>query len=194
MIVSFSCSISRSSRTISLALSAAVLWASCSKDLRKERTVGISSSVFSSASWFVNRAVFLLKPTGSVSRALLKTRLRIAFLQFLACHFQVGCGIMVRSHANDKDILLGHISKFIAIRQSGFDGSRLPGRQVYYEFSFFVVSVALCFFFSIKINSSPPSATCFACTVPPWKMMAFFTMASPRPVPPIFRLRPLSTR
>ena len=46
----------------------------------------------------------------------------------------------------------------------------------------------------VKMNSSPPVEAMRAKMVPPWKMMAFFTMASPRPVPPSLRERPLSMR
>ena len=49
-------------------------------------------------------------------------------------------------------------------------------------------------FFSVKTNSSPPFGMFLAKMVPPWNNTAFFTMASPRPVPPNFRERPLSTR
>ena len=49
-------------------------------------------------------------------------------------------------------------------------------------------------FFKVKTNSSPPFGMFLAKIVPPWNNTAFFTMASPRPVPPNFRERPLSTR
>lgn len=49
-------------------------------------------------------------------------------------------------------------------------------------------------FFSVKTNSSPPFGMFLAKMVPPWNNTAFFTMASPKPVPPNFRERPLSTR
>jgi hypothetical protein len=41
---------------------------------------------------------------------------------------------------------------------------------------------------------NPPPGVVRAVIVPPCAVTAFFTMASPRPVPPIFRERPLSTR
>lgn len=49
-------------------------------------------------------------------------------------------------------------------------------------------------FFKVKTNSSPPFGMFLAKMVPPWNNTAFFTMASPKPVPPNFRERPLSTR
>lgn len=49
-------------------------------------------------------------------------------------------------------------------------------------------------FFKVKTNSSPPFGMFLAKMVPPWNNTAFFTMASPKPVPPSFRERPLSTR
>ncbi len=42
-------------------------------------------------------------------------------------------------------------------------------------------------------NTSPPLGLFFTRMEPWWRSTAFFTMASPRPVPPILRLRPLST-
>ena len=47
---------------------------------------------------------------------------------------------------------------------------------------------------SLKTNSNPPSTERRADMVPPCNATAFFTIASPKPVPPSLRLRPLSTR
>ena len=45
-----------------------------------------------------------------------------------------------------------------------------------------------------KSNCSPPPLRLLTRMLPRWRMTAFLTMASPRPVPPSDRLRPLSTR
>ena len=45
-----------------------------------------------------------------------------------------------------------------------------------------------------KSNCSPPPSRLLTRMLPRWRMTAFLTMASPRPVPPSDRLRPLSTR
>lgn len=50
------------------------------------------------------------------------------------------------------------------------------------------------YFFNVKVKTSPPSSAFLTLIVPPCSSIAFFTMASPSPVPPILRLRPLSTR
>ena len=55
----------------------------------------------------------------------------------------------------------------------------------------------LCFFYSLareKSNCSPPPSRLLTRMLPRWRMTAFLTMASPSPVPPSDRLRPLSTR
>ena len=55
----------------------------------------------------------------------------------------------------------------------------------------------LCFFYSLdreKSNCSPPPSWLLTRMLPRWRMTAFLTMASPSPVPPSDRLRPLSTR
>ncbi len=44
------------------------------------------------------------------------------------------------------------------------------------------------------INSSPPPSRFRAVILPPWTSMAFFTMDSPRPEPPLSRVRPSSIR
>lgn len=50
------------------------------------------------------------------------------------------------------------------------------------------------YFLIVNSNFKPPSGKLFTRMVPPCSSTAFFTMASPSPVPPIFRLLPLSTR
>ena len=45
-----------------------------------------------------------------------------------------------------------------------------------------------------KSNCSPPPSRALTRMLPRWRMTAFLTMASPSPVPPSERLRPLSTR
>ena len=52
----------------------------------------------------------------------------------------------------------------------------------------------LAFFGIVKEYRTPAFGSEATAIVPPWKSTAFFTMDNPRPVPPIFRLRPLSTR
>lgn len=49
-------------------------------------------------------------------------------------------------------------------------------------------------FASVNTNSSPPPWLFLAEMLPPWIITAFFTIASPNPVPPSLRERPLSTR
>lgn len=46
----------------------------------------------------------------------------------------------------------------------------------------------------VKSKRRPPVMLLLTFIVPPCSSTAFFTMASPSPVPPILRLRPLSTR
>lgn len=50
------------------------------------------------------------------------------------------------------------------------------------------------YFLSVKENVRPPPSLLCTAMVPPCSWTAFFTMASPRPVPPRERLRPLSMR
>ena len=50
------------------------------------------------------------------------------------------------------------------------------------------------FVLSENLIVSPPPGVVSARHVPPYTGTAFFTMASPRPVPPSLRERPLSTR
>lgn len=50
------------------------------------------------------------------------------------------------------------------------------------------------YFGSEKRNSSPPPCLFLTVIFPLKLRMAFFTMANPRPVPPILRERPESTR
>ena len=50
------------------------------------------------------------------------------------------------------------------------------------------------FVLSENLIVSPPPGVVSARHVPPYTVTAFFTMASPRPVPPSLRERPLSTR
>lgn len=50
------------------------------------------------------------------------------------------------------------------------------------------------YFLIVNSNFNPPSGKLLTLMVPPCSNTAFLTMARPRPVPPIFRLRPLSTR
>ena len=60
-----------------------------------------------------------------------------------------------------------------------------------------VVSLLTFVFYSLareKSNCSPPPSRLLTRMLPRWRMTAFLTMASPRPVPPSDRLRPLSTR
>ena len=59
---------------------------------------------------------------------------------------------------------------------------------------FKTVSYPSLFFCRVNTNSSPPLGLFLAKMVPPWKRTAFLTMASPSPVPPNLRERPLSTR
>ena len=47
---------------------------------------------------------------------------------------------------------------------------------------------------NVKINFNPCGALAVTSIVPLWCMTAFFTMAKPKPVPPIFLLLPLSIR
>ena len=70
-----------------------------------------------------------------------------------------------------------------------------PREALYLLFSCFPAD--LCFFYSLareKSNCSPPPSRLLTRMLPRWRMTAFLTMASPRPVPPSDRLRPLSTR
>lgn len=70
-----------------------------------------------------------------------------------------------------------------------------PREALYLLFSCFPDD--LCFFYSLareKSNCSPPPSRLLTRMLPRWRMTAFLTMASPRPVPPSDRLRPLSTR
>ena len=70
-----------------------------------------------------------------------------------------------------------------------------PREALYLLFSCFPAD--LCFFYSLareKSNCSPPLSRLLTRMLPRWRMTAFLTMASPRPVPPSDRLRPLSTR
>lgn len=46
----------------------------------------------------------------------------------------------------------------------------------------------------VKSKRNPPSGLLATVIVPPCTLTEFFTIASPSPVPPIFRLRPLSMR
>ena len=60
-----------------------------------------------------------------------------------------------------------------------------------------VVSLLTFVFYSLareKSNCSPPPSRGLTRMLPRWRMTAFLTMASPSPVPPSDRLRPLSTR
>ena len=71
----------------------------------------------------------------------------------------------------------------------------LPREALYLLFSCFPAD--LCFFYSLareKSNCSPPPSRLLTRMLPRWRMTAFLTMASPSPVPPSDRLRPLSTR
>ena len=70
-----------------------------------------------------------------------------------------------------------------------------PREALYLLFSCFPAD--LCFFYSLareKSNCSPPPSRLLTRMLPRWRMTAFLTMASPSPVPPSDRLRPLSTR
>ena len=70
-----------------------------------------------------------------------------------------------------------------------------PREALYLLFSCFPAD--LCFFYSLareKSNCSPPPSRLLTRMLPRWRMTAFLTMASPRPVPPSDWLRPLSTR
>ena len=70
-----------------------------------------------------------------------------------------------------------------------------PREALYLLFSCFPAD--LCFFYSLareKSNCSPPPSRLLTRMLPRWRMTAFLTMASPRPVPPSDRFRPLSTR
>lgn len=59
---------------------------------------------------------------------------------------------------------------------------------------FSVFSITYHYFLMVNSNFNPPSGRLAARMVPPCSNTEFFTMASPSPVPPILRLRPLSTR
>ena len=50
------------------------------------------------------------------------------------------------------------------------------------------------YFFNINSNRKPPVGRLVTDIVPPWNITACFTIASPSPVPPNCRERPLSTR
>ena len=50
------------------------------------------------------------------------------------------------------------------------------------------------FFFKVKKKVTPFPGLLFADICPLWKLTPFLTMENPNPVPPILRLRPLSTR
>ena len=50
------------------------------------------------------------------------------------------------------------------------------------------------YFSRVNSNLRPPSGRLEAVMLPPWNITACFTIASPRPVPPLLRERPLSTR
>ena len=70
-----------------------------------------------------------------------------------------------------------------------------PREALYLLFSCFPAD--LCFFYSLareKSNCSPPPSRLLTRMLPRWRMTAFLTIASPSPVPPSDRLRPLSTR
>ena len=70
-----------------------------------------------------------------------------------------------------------------------------PREALYLLFSCFPAD--LCFFYSLareKSNCSPPPSRLLTRMLPWWRMTAFLTIASPSPVPPSDRLRPLSTR
>ena len=70
-----------------------------------------------------------------------------------------------------------------------------PREALYLLFSCFPAD--LCFFYSLAremSNCSPPPSRLLTRMLPRWRMTAFLTMASPSPVPPSDRLRPLSTR
>ena len=70
-----------------------------------------------------------------------------------------------------------------------------PREALYLLFSCFPAD--LCFFYSLareKSNCSPPPSRLLTRMLPRWRMTAFLTIASPSPVPPSGRLRPLSTR
>ena len=69
-----------------------------------------------------------------------------------------------------------------------------PREALYLLFSCFPAD--LCFYSLAreKSNCSPPPSRLLTRMLPRWRMTAFLTMASPSPVPPSDRLRPLSTR
>ena len=69
-----------------------------------------------------------------------------------------------------------------------------PGLPVLPEFPEFPVNLVYAFVLSENLIVSPPPGVVSARHVPPYTVTAFFTMASPRPVPPSLRERPLSTR
>ena len=74
-----------------------------------------------------------------------------------------------------------------------------PGLPVLPEFldcsgSSGVSGLVYAFVLSENLIVSPPPGVVSARHVPPYTVTAFFTMASPRPVPPSLRERPLSTR
>ncbi len=48
----------------------------------------------------------------------------------------------------------------------------------------------LSYFFNVNKNSNPPLALFLATMVPLWKRIAFLTMESPSPEPPVSRVRP----
>lgn len=75
------------------------------------------------------------------------------------------------------------------IRKSRGFTREISGKLVHVTKVIFYFSLA-----SVNTNSSPPPCLFLAEMVPPCIRTAFFTMASPRPVPPSLRERPLSTR
>ena len=74
----------------------------------------------------------------------------------------------------------------------GYPG--LPVLPEFLEFPEFPVNLVYAFVLSENLIVSPPPGVVSARHVPPYTVTAFFTMASPRPVPPSLRERPLSTR
>lgn len=57
-----------------------------------------------------------------------------------------------------------------------------------------VLPLCYSFFFKVKKKVTPFPGLLLADICPLWKLTPFLTIDNPNPVPPILRLRPLSTR